>query len=249
MVTLLLSFASATPPPDHLLVSSLHRSGTKACPQGAHDITFYDVGLNAGWTPVHAPGFDPTEHLGRVAVLRGAPGSLPSRPSDIPAGYSLEHCPIPQLRSDMVETPDGIRHDRGLRPEIPGFLASKVEPYTGLKVTKEGEAMVFRFENTTQRTMNDLVLTAHYEGCFGKPGAKQNASEAIVLEAGKSTTFRVPPHLTTATSAPPRKGAKGNNRGTFRLDALSVSGKGNNLWVAIDTRLSSLSVEVAPCPR
>ncbi|MCB9672281.1 MAG: hypothetical protein H6736_04050 [Alphaproteobacteria bacterium] len=238
--------AGATPPPPHTLVGVIERHGTKACKPGAWDIEFHAQHWQAGWVDLVVDDALVADHKGQIMELSGARTTERPVTEPIPDGLSPDNCPIPQMRSDMVESVDRMRYRRGDEPDLPAFKAFGAKPFEGLvaEPSKDGTKLVFR--NTLGVTLEDVALQAHYEGCYGKPGSQRRKATAKSLAPGESLTLEAPLLLLEDEKGPDRKGGRSHN---YALAAILVSAVGPSTWVTIDIGASRLGIQVPDCPR
>jgi hypothetical protein len=244
MLTLLLPLAqAASPVATQTVVATLHRSGRKACTPGEWEPHWLDVHLQAGWLDLIADEGTLLPYVGRPLVLEGHAGPVrhPIRP--VPRGLSTEGCPVPQLRSDMIETPDGIRQRRGLAASLPerldGLTVTRATPFDGLTAQAHDGGVQLAF-TLPGLALRDLGFVAHYEGCAGKPGAHEQIARHGVLGPGATARATFPFSLDRA----PRHR---RDASTYRLTSVRVEGTGPELWVAIDLPVSALGVDVPRC--
>ncbi|MFT7623944.1 MAG: hypothetical protein ACI9WU_003130, partial [Myxococcota bacterium] len=81
----------------------------------------------------------------------------------------LGECPIPQMRSDWVESRSGMRIRRTGGSGISRLKQVQVRELTELKVRLDGDEVVVEFANPIDHMMEKLTIRLHYEGCYGKP--------------------------------------------------------------------------------
>ncbi len=233
-----------------LLVGVVHRDGQKACPENAHGIEFHALHWEVGFTPLvlEADLEARVEQLhGKVAVVRGSVSNTGPETEPIPEGYSPANCPIPQMRGDMIESPDGMRFDRGRSLGLAGFNVGSIEAFTGLTVEPDGEDVNVRLENTFDRDLTGKVeIVLHYMGCFGKPGSKVKSLVADAgLPMGEVLEGKVPAILPGDPDAPPRKGGNANEYALFMVE---VVGGGEGLYLDFDAKLRELGAAPIECP-
>ncbi|MFV8755800.1 hypothetical protein ACNOYE_35055 [Nannocystaceae bacterium ST9] len=183
--------------------------------------------------------------MGKPVLARGRASAgpkleLPTQPKP---------CPMMQMRSDWVNTPVGIRLDRGNHPAIEHFTVASVEPLAGLRVTREGEELIVEFENPLPFALAEFGMTLHYEGCYGKPGSTQQSREAKPLAVGER---RVERFAIVDEKLPPPGERKGGRPARFHLArslelaATPVEGS-PPLYVDLDAPLASLGLALE-CP-
>lgn len=120
---------------------------------------------------------------------------VPQRPVPTPRSQPRGHnCPLEQRRSDWVPLGTGFAVRRmpvGTLMMVGGIRVRKIAPYRGASIvrTKNADSVVARFTNRFAVTLRDLTLVAHYEGCYGKPGAFDRPLRVALLLPGKSVHF------------------------------------------------------------
>ena len=143
--------------------------------------------------------------LGRPVLLHGRvpPGVGPHRPA---GGVS---CRPQQMRDDMVDGRDGVRLLRGLPPGVvlpARFGVSAAAPFDGLTARRQDGELVVGVTNVTDHPWPDLVLTVHYEGCYGKPGAPSRDFRTPRLLPGESVAAHFPLLHEVPATHPVRRG-------------------------------------------
>ncbi len=126
--------------------------------------------------------------------------AIPAPKLELAPETTPKPCPIMQMRSDWVNTPQGLRIDHQGHPAIEHFFVSSAEPLTQLVVTREGDELVVEFTNPLPFELAEFAMTIHYEGCYGKPGSTQQSRAAKPLAVGERRTERFP-MLAEQTSA------------------------------------------------
>lgn len=175
------------PDPDpgtHYLLGVSTQTGTLICPTPTQR-EWVDVRPMLGWVPVSGTGTETLEPLlGRAVLAEGAPGPAPAYvPETPPAGGD---CMDMQMRDDWVETPQGIRVQRGPSPAIEHFVMTSARPLTELSAVLEGETIRSRFQNPLPFELEQVQLRLHYEGCGGKPGSTSQTSPTLSLGPGET---------------------------------------------------------------
>lgn len=175
------------------------QTGVEHCPEGA-TTTWLDLRSTLGFIPTSGLSLEPW--LGKVVLAKGEAGPRPPAPAIEPAP-----CPIMQMRSDWRTSPRGIRIDRGGHPDIEAFVVASVDALP-LEVVVEADELVVTFTNPLPFALAELGFTAHYEGCYGKPGSKHLGVDDQPLAPGESRSERFPVVAEDASEgpAPERKG-------------------------------------------
>lgn len=213
-------------------LATVQRHGTMACRPGEHEPRWFGVFPMAAW--VHLLGaVDLAALRGQVVVLEGDAIDVVPPCAPLPPGWSPKNCPVPQLRSDMVESVDGILHRRGHEPAMSAFLVRAARPFGGLTASGEG-TVTLRFTNTLPVALEDVVLTAHFEGRFGKPGSERREATAGPLAPGEAVELAVPREL--VGSVPHPRGPR-----SYGLVVVLVRGRGADVRVAVDVPLRSIT--------
>jgi len=105
-------------------------------------------------------------------------------------------CLAAQMRSDWVPAKEGYRMEREEAtgaPTISGrFVAESIEPFDGIKVSKAEDKVVVSFTNPFDFALDNVVLSVHYEGCYGKPGAPTESRESGRIEPKTTATATFP---------------------------------------------------------
>jgi len=169
-----------------VLIGVVTAQGTRLC-DGSRDGKWIDLRHEIGF--VRALGeVALAEYEGRALVAEGQ--RVSSYESEVP-----EHtgeCPMPmQMRSDWVEGPSGIRVRRADRP-FPAFRVRSVRPFDGVAARLVGDVVTISVRNTLGRALEDVVVTLHYEGCFGKPGTRQQTAVLGALAPGQAGEVSLP---------------------------------------------------------
>ena len=206
--------------PTDVLLGVVHRDGVKACREGAWEIEWHHLFWEAGFVPLVGDDAAIEPHHGKPVLVRGRPADASPHSRPLPPGYTSDRCPIPQMRSDMVESPDGMRLRRHERP-LDAFEVASIEPFTGLAVTRDGDRAVLKLTNTLGTALSEVELVAHYEGCYGKPGTKTVRAGVAALDPDASF---------------------------YRLFSVELRAKGDRVWFDFDARLSELGAEPIQCP-
>jgi hypothetical protein len=191
---------------DEYFLAVLGQSGVEHCPGGG-ERTWLNVQPTLGFVAAGGAATDATEKidalLDQPVLARGTSMAAPQR---APSPIEVRPCPPMQMRSDWVNTPRGIRVQRGPTPSIEHFHVTSIRRLDELAVTREGEELVVTLGNPLPFALVDVRLVMHYEGCYGKPGSTSIAGEPIELAPGAKVTQRfamIADHEPTG----PRKGS------------------------------------------
>lgn len=126
---------------------------------------------------------DGLEALMDLPVLaRGSAGPKPATP---PLEVEPAPCPVMQMRSDWVNTPRGIRARRTSPTGAEHFHLTSVRRLDELKAVLAEDRVTASFENPLPFALTGVRLRMHYEGCYGKPGATELASQVQRLGPGE----------------------------------------------------------------
>jgi hypothetical protein len=149
------------------------------------------------------------------------------------------------MRSDWEPRPDGIRIVRGAGPRVPAFAIDRVQPFTGLTVTRSGDELAVRFENTLGRRLAaPVLLVLHYEGCFGKPGT---VSSSLIAEAGLTPGQTLTGTLPAYVLKERVPGLRVGETARHRAQSVEVRAAGAGVVFDFDVGLDALGVDV-DCP-
>ncbi len=225
-----------TAPASTRLLGVLRRQGVATCPPPGQQQW---VGLSWAVGEVALRGealddgaLEPLRQ--RPVILFGEPlAELPPQAGDPP---TIVPCPVPQLRSDWVETPDGI-HVQRHGAAWPGLAVTEVRAWSGLRATRRGDEIVVELTHDLgPEPLTDVAIVAHYDGCYGKPGSTEQRSELGVVAAGALVQAVVPTHT--------RRGDHDYVAVTIALEASQPG-----LVVDLAVRLRALEVADLECPR
>ncbi|TVQ90004.1 MAG: hypothetical protein EA397_13680 [Deltaproteobacteria bacterium] len=222
---------SASAPTQERLVGVVTPQGTRQCdgsPEGSWVHPRHEIGF------VRALGTtDLSPFEGRAVMVTGrrelSPESLPSVQHTGP-------CPIPmQMRSDWVEGPSGIRVKRRA-PPFEAFRVRSVEPFDALTARVEGERLHLALANPMGEPLDEIRMTVHYEGCFGKPGSQTREIAHGALSAGATAEVDAPIHLHD-DDAP-------TGRADYRAFSVRLDARADGLTFDLELTLPTLSVSV-----
>ena len=181
-----------------LLVGVLSEQWARRCTAKGDE--WVDPHLEVGFVRLQpARGAKLEKARGLPVIARGrALSSVKSAPA-----ADTAPCEQAQMRSDWVHARSGFRIRRpGTRPA--GFAADRVERWDGLVLSRAGERISVKLKNTLGRPLGDVVLTLHYEGCYGKPNSLTEHRRFATLAAGDSveSDFPVLKRLPAGTASP-----------------------------------------------
>lgn len=225
---------------DAIVVGVLHRRGLYVCKDGEPP----DRGR---WVDVHpVVGFVPLiagQQLNAGAEsLYGKPVAVHGRVREgrplVPEPGTAP-CMFPmQMRSDYVNSPDGMRVQRKPQP-LAAFAPSRIAHYDGLSARATDAGVEVTFVNRLGRALTSpLVLRAHYEGCYGKPGTaeiERRAEQGLADGKSFTTTF---PRIETRSDRPER-------RQVHSLASIEVDASGDRIWFDLDVGISALGVKLS----
>jgi hypothetical protein len=233
--------ANPAPPParepavETRVLGLVHRMGDRTCPGGQYGDTFVNTHWAVGLVPLHAT---PEMEL-QLEALRGKPALIGGSPEDGPPASARattpEECPMAQMRSGWIETPDGIVTRRAA-PPLRGLKVASIRTWSGLSAAIAGRHVSLHLKpDLGDATLRDAELVVHYEGCYGKPGTAQETFQLGELgpKAG-------------AGAAAPLTTRKGNH--DYALASVELRGELEGLHVALDVPLGALGVSPPDCP-
>jgi hypothetical protein len=220
---------------NEFLVGVLGETGSVDCPDGMTQ-RWSNVRPVIGWTPVTMVQPPPIELFDRPVLARGEPTSDEHRALEI---ADAKECPIAQMRSDMVETPRGMRLRREPATSMPHFRVDELRPLAELEVEEIDGKLAVEFRNPLPVELRGVTLVMHYEGCHGKPGTAQETSAfgALAVGAGMRASF---PLLVDAERGPGRLEP-------HRASSLQILANGERAHFDLDVRLSSAGATTR-CP-
>ena len=223
------------------VVGVIHEDGTRICDEKGNE-QWIDKYFQVGFTQLIIDGSVEAEVKGlhrRPVVVRGHVQNPPPGPTP-PSGAE---CPIYQMRSDWVVTAEGVRIPRGTRA-APGVAVQEVRLFEGLEATHANDKDI-RVELTNTLGVpltEDQKVTAHYEGCFGKPGTHvETKTHKSPLPPGNATSWVFPKFIEDP------EGRRG--RRLYRLASIQLETKGDNLAFDFDAALHELGLDGITCPR
>jgi hypothetical protein len=236
LLALLLLLAALDARAEELLVGVLSEQHQQRCLPGRQE--WVDAHDEVGFVRLVAPPARSRAWAslrGKLVVARGR-AAADFRP---PRVEHKGECPQAQMRSDMVWAKQGFRLRRAGAPLLGAFEASRVEPLAGLTVAQANGKVTVGFRNTLGRPLAQVVLTLHYEGCYGKPGSTSSEHRAGLLAPGAATSAELPAFVT-------RPGPPGQAR-VHHAFSLQLRASAAGVHVDLDRRLSDEGAAV-PCP-
>lgn len=224
--------------PLSVVIGVLHEAGDEHCePKTPDNSQWVNPHYEVGFTPLKLAANVESELVDLVrepVILRGRPTTESPLETEVP--HDASGCVAYQMRSDMVRTREGIRIRRNTN--LPAnFEPQSVTKFDGLKVTASGEKLAFALMNPLQVPLEaPLQMVLHYEGCFGKPGARQVAhSHSGVIEPGGIWRSEAPRILEDGR--------------TYRFASVQIIYSDPKVHFDFDARLSDLGVDGVACPR
>lgn len=214
-----------------IIVGVLTKQADKKC-TGKPDPEWINEHFQVGFTRIANSQVDLEPFVGKIVAVTGAPLHHYVPPPIVHTGQ----CMVPQMRSDWVEGPGGMRVKRLDGGVYPAFAVRKVEVHGGVQIRKSGDDVRVAFTNHTGRDLENVKVHLHYEGCYGKPGTIDETKGFPVVKPGEEVIMSFP-------ALERREGAP-KGRADHAAHAVSVEGSGDNLRVGIET---SLPFRV-PCP-
>ncbi|MBM4372029.1 MAG: hypothetical protein FJ098_10275 [Deltaproteobacteria bacterium] len=201
-----------------------------------------DPHWEVGFARVTLPaGEDPAPLRGKPVLLTGRvpPDAVQGPPRSGGGG-----CVQMQARSDWVIGRDGVRVVRELpaaaaRPSL--FVADTLAPLEGLLVSGDGDELDVVFTNPLDRALEGVVVTMHYEGCYGKPGVLRRHHDAGTVPPGGQVHARFP-RIARDPEAPGSRAAWDHAAGSLQVATTSP-----DVIMDLDVPLSTLGAAVS-CP-
>lgn len=238
------------------LLGVLQRMGQCTRPEGQDDERWVGQHWAVGFVPLHVPAaLEPrlAPHHGRPVLVTGVPAGGPPPEAAVQV---TEPCPTGQARSDWVASPDGTLLRRGPAP-LRGLSAADVRPWTGLRASVQGDALALEWTHDLgDAPLDPAELVAHYEGCYGAPGAVGGSGAKMPLGGPGANTESVPlgalaPGASAHASVPLRKYADiGREPGPqpHVLASVELRARAEGVVVALDVPLHLLGVAPVECP-
>lgn len=215
------------------------QTGVEHCPGGGYDRTWLWVRPTIGRVSVSGPADAVLDPLMDQPVLAlGQPGEPPPREANGEPSPTIEMCLPAQMRSDWQLTPRGMFIERSAAP-LQHLRMAAVRPLHELRAQQNGDHIVVTLTNPLPVALADVELRAHYEGCFGKPGTRSEATVIGELGVGAQASARIP-ILSDSAGAPA-------GRGEFRAYSIQLVGSGDGVVIDLDVSFDRLGVGV-DCP-
>lgn len=227
--------ATAAAPAEVRVLGRLQRMGDRTCPDGQYSDTFVNTYWTVGLVPLHTT---PEQEL-QLAALHGKPVLVTGTPEDGPPAAARaatpEPCPSPQMRSDWIETPDGIVTRRG-EPPLRGLELTGVRAWSGLGAAIAGRHISLTLKpDLGEAPLRDVALVVHYEGCYGKPGSQQQ--EFPLGELGPKSGAGAAAEL-----------VRRSGQHDYVASSVELRGRLEGLHVVLDVPLGALGVTPPACP-
>lgn len=173
------------------------------------------------------------ENLPVIAL--GAPADNWKRPD---AGHTGP-CIDAQMREDWVEGVHGTRVRRTGGVGFEAFDVRSVQPWSGLKLTRVGDAVEVTVRNDLDFDLRHLQVRLHYEGCYGKPGSTVRSDSRPTLRRKATTSLRFP----AVVWAPGRDGQRAHAAAAVEISSQNPAVAWDLVWTM---RQGGLSVS---CPQ
>lgn len=233
------SDAAPSGSPTHLL-GVMGQRGVEHCPGGGYDRKWLFVHPTIGRVSVSGPEDAVLDPLMDQPVLAlGQPGEPPPREADGEPSPTIEWCLPAQMRSDWQLTPRGMFIERSDAPALQHLRMAAVRPLHELRAKPDGDHIVVTLTNPLPVALAEVELRAHYEGCFGKPGTRTEATVIGDLGVGAQASARIP-MLSASAGAPA-------GRREFRAYSIQLVGQGDGVVIDLDVSFDRLGVGVE-CP-
>ncbi len=224
------------------LVGVVHQGGTRVC-DGAGRETWVRRYYATGFVPLR---FDArwasrmVEFKGRTVAVTGFVTAEPPTIHDdgsSPKGTGML-CPVYQMRSDYELWPDGVRRRRSPSPVAGTFQLVDLTVERPIEARTLGTDALIEIKNPFGRPVREATLVAHYEGCYGKPGAsREPRALGDLAPDGRAGPVVVPLRVERPA---------GSER-FHRLLSLELQGDVDDGWLDLDVDVASLGVR-ASCP-
>jgi hypothetical protein len=222
------------------LLGMMGQTGVEHCPGGGYDRTWLSVRPTIGRVSVSGPDDAVLDPLMDQPVLAlGQPGEPPPRDAGGEPPAVGESCLPAQMRSDWQLNPRGMFIERGAAPALQHLRMEAVRPLHELRAKQDGDHIVVTLTNPLPVALAEVELRAHYEGCFGKPGTRSEATVIGDLGVGAQASARIP-MLSASAGAPA-------GRREFRAYSIQLVGRGEGVVIDLDVSFDRLGVGVK-CP-
>lgn len=217
-------------------VGVLGQRGEPECPGGVQ--RWVDVEPMIGWTPTNALADSELQWLDHPVVAHGQPGPLPEPRVKTTV---VAPCPTPQMRSDWVFTPRGLRIVRAGGSPSAYFARDSLRGLVELTASASAEQLIIDFRNPLPVALSEVTIRVHYEGCRGKPGttSREHVVGSLAVGAGVRASFG---RLFEDDRPPDARAAA-----THRAQSVSIVAQGVDATFDLDVPLAVLGAAVA-CP-
>jgi hypothetical protein len=223
------------------LIGAVEETGIHHCPPPKHDIEWIELRPQLGFTSIWNTNEEQIASLlGKPAIATGREAAAPQRPAlDVP----LTPCPEMQMRSDWRMGPHGMRVRHGNGSGITSFKVQMLRELTELRARVEGDQVIIEFENPVPSKLEDVKLVLHYEGCYGKPGSRNETFDAGDLDRGATASHGFPTFGEKVEDAPNVRGRKGRHA----AHSLRITATSDEAAFDFDVKLRNLGAQV-DCP-
>lgn len=196
---------AATPPgrpaTQDVLVGVLSPQARKHC-TGDFRLKWVDPHFQVGFVRLIGPDDGLAAMAGRPVV---AFGEIDRDFQPTPIVHDGQ-CPVPQMRSDWVDGPHGMRVRRDPRPLFGAFRQRRVVPWEGLKARRDGDELVISIAAPDGMPLTGpTTVVVHYEGCYGKPGTAEHREILPELPMSPPRELRAPALKTETQRRPGRQ--------------------------------------------
>jgi len=234
-----------------VLIGRLRREGISSCTEeDRYTRTWTNVSYFIGMVGLALPAKLDVRALkpGALVVARGRLSrqdepfeALRLEDPPLPKGAKPELCGPYQMRDDWRETPDGIvRSEPDLAPFGRSALrVETLEAWAGLStrvLEERPDEVQITLKGTGAVAIPEVEITAHYEGCYGKPGAREASSKFALPVAGNATVV-----FPLLAEEPPGQ----QNLQQHALDSLRVVGAAQGVHFALSVPVQDLGIESA----
>lgn len=229
--SVLLTSRTARAEPSLFLVGMLSRGGQQYCDKSG-TFKLRDRHYTVGFVRLHrkGPALKLDSLLGKVVVVRGV--ANPSfRPNLAPLPDEAP-CPPLQRRNDWV-IHGGRFRVRAMRPgrlaEVRTVDVLSIQPLRGFRARiSGGSTLELTVTNKLPVDLPRLTVTAHYEGCYAKPGSHDAPQTLVALKRGASAKLSWPAFYLTPSA---------KHRRLHELSYIRILHGGKRLLVDLDLPL------------
>ena len=152
-------------------------------------------------------------------------------------------CPMMQMRSDWREGPNGIRLHRhppkGAPSESHAIQIKSISGFPPLQEKWDEENVTITFANPLSSSLENVTVTAHYEGCYGKPGVMTETKTISSLAQNEKKSF-------TLATGKENKNPKSRRRYHY-LTRVFVQSLSDKVYVNFSQSLKSLQWRKTAC--